>query len=1748
MYGLIFAILEEWIITSTSDGLDLWHTIKAQAGCHVPDRGFLRRSYYPDSDLIQIVVAASNVLGLLVPEILKAFGGAFGAYVMKYHYGMVRCQGSTFRQWFSNLNAMHDHIQKSFPASSSSSAASGKDCGQFTAPVFWCEDDDDLPGSVLLHYFSQRGTLLVPFVEGIIATLAVENFQVPVTMHQLALQTDEAMLPNADGSSTPFTTWRITAVDPEQAFMVSPIIVKLDEEKEKEDHPQQQQLPQREKRPFHTTTSTTTKVRMSMTCPFSGMLFQTTPSPPTPPTPTPTNITTLPAHNGDDENDAEKLLGDLKKPLDKSEEDDDSDSSSSSDGDSSATSSSSSDEDDDDKVTDLLLGELYEERTDSPTTADNRDLPRMIHPTPPTTPKATTNDLPSSSSSEDTNGMSLSMMREIFPFHILVRRDFTIVQVGETLPRLLERQMQDFSGKHIQEFLNITRPVMGNSWDWKALHKLADQHFFLSPAIHHHHHHTTPNVSMSLNQRVSMIDSRIRFKGAMIDVCNGLVMFVLMPDAHDVDGLQNMGLTMSDLPLVTSQRDNVFLGEYIAQEAKAAHSLDKLSKRLDNEKNLSNTLLSKMLPKQVVEDLRAGKTVEPKLYENVTLFFSDIEGFTTICEKVDPWDVIDMLNQLYGVMDHLATHFNLYKVETIGDAYMCCSGLPVPDEYHAENIANFALAVVECVKHIKSPVDHVTPLRLRIGIHSGSCTAGVVGTLTPHYCLFGDMVNTTARHESTGMAGKVHVSSILFGRLKHFSPHGEDKTQYTFTPRGLVEMKGKGQCYTYWLESGTKHNHAAGSRQLQVLSNEIVTLLKSNTFTRRSYFRRTGEIRLANSSEVDTVSSYTTKTDGSASFGSLGSFGGLEVDRRTRADDKVGDSRVRQRKSMSAVKMRLSLKVSDGHSDPIDGVFSSHASSLAMSVEDKATNLDEIIAEQEKVQGRPQTLDSLDLEDPSKVRPRGDAESLSDNWSDLGKEMQLPTEDLVKKSHGMLSTLLKECLLQGGNAPKNLELITSQLYGFVHRISTLYPTENRFHTFRHAFFISQTADYLWRKSKQYHDNSGNGLVGIDWNPWNRFILVFSSLVHSVKHHGKSNEQLERENHLTYQMHGNGRKSCQQRQAAHCALGTLADEFPELYEEIMFTCPIKFHHVVRKLILASDLESREISNKRSKTFERVMANKSDSSECSKRAIAERTEVVMEQIMSMSTLGHYAQDQGVFLEWSRAEFQESLVSQGAPRKAKQRETWHDDRILYFKQVVVPMVDQMEEIIAPSYCNLKAFVEHNLKYWQEEATFKVTYIPMTKTTTENSFETKSKRSLSDTALLGQTSVYDKKLVDLAVGLLLKVLKRVMASHRGEESGTKELTSSSDGYDEATTATTTITTTPFEEVRSMIPIKPIKRRISPVELPPGTKEELEDYVVKIASGYNCKLEFNNFEHATTVASLVHLLFKRIQKASARQDADNGMLDFSFGISFDPLVHLALVFAALIQDLGHTGVCNDQLTKENPNMAQWYSNKSIAKQRSIDVAWDLLADSRYHNLQKCIFGYPGEQHRFRQLVVNCVMATDLLDNDLEALRHSRWEAFFGRNSSSPPPSSSSLYHQDNMNNPHNNASFCQATSIMEHVIQAASIAHTMQQWPVYVSWNERQFDEAFAAFAAGRGGRDNNDPYDSWYHRELWFFDHKVIPLASKLQQCGVFGPLGGDEFCIYAQKNREKWANEGEKLSRKMVRRARRRYLDRISIEPES
>ena len=305
-------------------------------------------------------------------------------------------------------------------------------------------------------------------------------------------------------------------------------------------------------------------------------------------------------------------------------------------------------------------------------------------------------------------------------------------------------------------------------------------------------------------------------------------------------------------------------------------------------------------------------------------------------------------------------------------------------------------------------------------------------------------------------------------------------------------------------------------------------------------------------------------------------------------------------------------------------------------------------------------------------------------------------------------------------------------------------------------------------------------------------------------------------------------------------------------------------------------------------------------------------------------------------------------------------------------------------------------------------------------------------------------------------------------------------------------------------------------VQVPESITSDIRDYVVMIAAAYKSN-KFHNFEHACHVTmSVAKLLgrvitpeFSSIQGESvaderARNHVAAQVHDFTHGLTSDPLAKLALVLTALIHDVDHLGISNVQLAKEQPDLAEHYRNKSVAEQNSLDIAWDLLMSDRFKALREYIFETQEELLRFRQLIVNMVLATDIFDKDFNQLRKDRWQRAFHENL------------------PDSVTKDLRATIVMEHIIQASDVSHTMQHWHIYQKWNRRLFEEMYTAYQAGRMA---SDPRTFWYKGELAFFDNYVIPLATKLKECNVFG-VSSDEYLDYAMKNREEWAERGEEI----------------------
>ncbi|CAB3407869.1 unnamed protein product [Caenorhabditis bovis] len=211
------------------------------------------------------------------------------------------------------------------------------------------------------------------------------------------------------------------------------------------------------------------------------------------------------------------------------------------------------------------------------------------------------------------------------------------------------------------------------------------------------------------------------------------------------------------------------------------------------EKKKVEDLLHQLLPPSVADQLISGRAVQAESYDCVTIYFSDIVGFTSLSSQSTPMQVVTLLNDLYLAFDGVVDNFKVYKVETIGDAYMVVSGLPERRDDHASQIGQMSLALLHKVKNFIIRHRPHEQLKLRIGMHSGSVVAGVVGSKMPRYCLFGDTVNTSSRMESNGLPLRIHVSQQTHDILTR-------DPGFRLDLRGTVEMKGKGLQTTYWLK------------------------------------------------------------------------------------------------------------------------------------------------------------------------------------------------------------------------------------------------------------------------------------------------------------------------------------------------------------------------------------------------------------------------------------------------------------------------------------------------------------------------------------------------------------------------------------------------------------------------------------------------------------------------------------------------------------------------------------------------------------------------------------------------------------------------------------------------------------------------------------------------------------------------------------------------------------------------------------
>ena len=224
---------------------------------------------------------------------------------------------------------------------------------------------------------------------------------------------------------------------------------------------------------------------------------------------------------------------------------------------------------------------------------------------------------------------------------------------------------------------------------------------------------------------------------------------------------------------------------------------------------LQTRVLHDVFPPHIADMLKRGEKVKPERREDVTLYFSDIVGFTDISTTLSPAKVSEMLDRLYHRFDALSDKYDIFKVETIGDAYFAAANLVKDQVNHGERMAKFALEAIHAAE--TTLIDLEEPgrgcIRLRVGLHTGSVVTNVVGSKNARFCLFGDTVNTSSRMESTSIAGHIHCSPEAAAAICAQSMGLRD----SIVSRGVIMVKGKGEMETFWLRRpGQALNEAAG--------------------------------------------------------------------------------------------------------------------------------------------------------------------------------------------------------------------------------------------------------------------------------------------------------------------------------------------------------------------------------------------------------------------------------------------------------------------------------------------------------------------------------------------------------------------------------------------------------------------------------------------------------------------------------------------------------------------------------------------------------------------------------------------------------------------------------------------------------------------------------------------------------------------------------------------------------------------------
>jgi hypothetical protein len=659
----------------------------------------------------------------------------------------------------------------------------------------------------------------------------------------------------------------------------------------------------------------------------------------------------------------------------------------------------------------------------------------------------------------------------------------------------------------------------------------------------------------------------------------------------------------------------------------------------------------------------------------------------------------------------------------------------------------------------------------------------------------------------------------------------------------------------------------------------------------------------------------------------------------------------------------------------------------------------------------------------------------------------------------------------------------------------------------------------------------NHSYGITSDPLTQFALVLSAFIHVVDHTGLSNAQLIKEDPETAALYKN-RSIIEQRSIEKAWKKLMEPAFSDL-RKCIYSDEVellRFRQVVVNSVLATD-NSAELQNLRMSRWEKTFGT--GAYNINREDVNRKATIVLEYLMQASTVFHTMQPWIVYEKWCSKDFEEKyLAFKNGRTKEDPSLTWYQDELDLFDNYAIPLAMQLKDCDA-FVVSSDEYLNFALKNRQYLATKGKTLVPTIldkinagnasigaipsepPLSTVNAIETVTPNE--------EATKEDKNMQRLSrwnVEMLKQLLKQVVA--RRQALG---LLDSKDIPLDQTPNKNIV-----EEFAECIQFSVFDPSVSPdklnsesVDLGLAVEEQIMQYVQDILGKFK-KNEFHGIDHGSQVCMNTKKMLSRTMffASENREHAASDLDNRTFGISSDPLAQFAVVFASLISGLEHEGVSNSQLVREGHPLASKYNNRFISEQHSVATAWEHLMQPKFEDLRGCIFSDATEQKRFRQIIVNCVLATDFSDEEMILLRKKRWDKAFIRGR-----------HDNSIENRNR-----RATIVLEVLMQASDVFHATQNWHMYQKWNERHFTQAYTAF---KKGRLMQDPSIFWYKSELLFFDEHVVQVCRCLAEIGVFGPTG-DEFLSFALGNRQQWAAKGGDQVASMMARYHGKEIEKV------